>query len=521
MLRGARGWRWPKGLAGLAEIRLVSDDQLMKPKDLSRAESALWGAFARGDMVDLRAGDDALDDLGQAVGWGPERTIRAEVVAALLLGACPQQPGRVAAIRIAGARITGTLDISGGNVGVVLWLEGCRLDQKANLREAACKSVDLQGCELNGFDARRLNLTGHLSMQNCVCRGQPVDLADAHVSGIVNLSGTHMLNPAGGALWAGGLSVDGSLFARNGFVAEGEVRLTGAHLSGGLFLQGARLSNPSAEALSGDYITVDRVMACTEGFTAHGAVRLRNAQINGTLSFEGAILAGEKVALSCSGARVERLRLTPSAPMTGTLALGYAQLGNIEDDPRTWPSDIYLNGATYDAIRHPRNQLDVNDRLSWVSRDGLGYRPQPYEQLAAFYRRIGHDDDARRVLLARQRHRRTTLKPLGRAWGHLLDWTVGYGYRPWLAVLWLAILLTAGTATFAIARPLPVAGGPILHFNPFIYTLDLLTPIGVFGLRNAFTPAGGTQWLAYALTAAGWILATTVIAGVTRSIAGR
>jgi len=92
------------------------------------------------------------------------------------------------------------------------------------------------------------------------------------------------------------------------------------------------------------------------------------------------------------------------------------------------------------------------------------------------------------VLLARQHRRLTTLKPLGPVWGHLLDWTVGYGYRPWLAALWLAVLLAAGTVTFAITRALPVAGGPILHFNPFIYTLDLLTPIGVFGLRNAFTP---------------------------------
>ena len=493
----------------------------MKPKDLSQTENALWAAFAHGGMVDIRTGDDALDDPVQAESWGPERTIRAEIVAALLLGGCPQRPGYVAAVRVAGARISGSLDLSGGNVGVPLRLEGCRLDQAANLREATCKSVDLLRSELNGFDARRLTLTGHLTIENCACRNQPVSLSDAHVSGIVNLNGTHLLNPAGAALLAGGLSIDGSLFARRGFVAEGDFRLTGAYLTGGLFLEGARLNNPDADALSGDYITVGRIVACTEGFIAHGAVRLRNAQMNGGLSFEGAILAGEKVALSCSGAHIQRLRLTPAAPMTGALGLGYAQLGDIQDDPKTWPPDIYLNGATYDAIRHPQNQLDVTDRLSWVSRDGLGYRPQPYEQLAAFYRRIGHDDDARRVLLARQRHRRTTLKLTGRAWGYLLDWTVGYGYRPWLAALWLAVLLTAGTVTFTVIRPLPVAGGPVLHFNPLIYALDLLTPIGVFGLRDAFTPAGATQWLAYALTAAGWILATTVIAGVTRSLAGR
>jgi len=45
-----------------------------------------------------------------------------------------------------------------------------------------------------------------------------------------------------------------------------------------------------------------------------------------------------------------------------------------------------------------------------------------------------------------------------------------------------------------------------------------LIPIGAFGLRTAYAPAGAAQWLADALIAAGWILATAVIAGITRTI---
>ncbi|SDI58003.1 hypothetical protein SAMN05421505_1757, partial [Sinosporangium album] len=74
-----------------------------------------------------------------------------------------------------------------------------------------------------------------------------------------------------------------------------------------------------------------------------------------------------------------------------------------------------------------------------------GHHPQPYEQLATWYRRIGHEPDARRVMLAKQRQHRTTLRPTGRAWGRLLDAIVGYGYRPWQAALWAAVLLTTGT----------------------------------------------------------------------------
>ena len=55
----------------------------------------------------------------------------------------------------------------------------------------------------------------------------------------------------------------------------------------------------------------------------------------------------------------------------------------------------------------------------------------------------------------KQRHRRGTLNLPGRVAGRLLDVTVGYGYRPWLAAVWLVLLQTAGTVAFAPDRPLP------------------------------------------------------------------
>jgi hypothetical protein len=58
---------------------------------------------------------------------------------------------------------------------------------------------------------------------------------------------------------------------------------------------------------------------------------------------------------------------------------------------------------------------------SLVRSDCAASQPQPYEQLAEFYRRAVHDDDVRRVLLAKQRHRRTTLSAPGRPAGRPLD----------------------------------------------------------------------------------------------------
>jgi hypothetical protein len=181
---------------------------------------------------------------------------------------------------------------------------------------------------------------------------------------------------------------------------------------------------------------------------------------------------------------------------------------------------VLLEGFVYGSIRSEAvsRRDDVVRRLAWIRRTP-GYTPQPYEQLAGWYRKIGHDDDARRVLLAKQRHRRRTLHPAGRAWGHLLDVTVGYGYRPWLAGLWLSALTLLGTLTFGAHTPTPTKPGEGPPFRAFIYTLDLLIPIGGLGQRGAYYWTGGTaQWLAYALIAIGWMLTTAVVAGVTRTL---
>jgi hypothetical protein len=51
-----------------------------------------------------------------------------------------------------------------------------------------------------------------------------------------------------------------------------------------------------------------------------------------------------------------------------------------------------------------------------------------------------------------------------------------------------------------------------------IYTLDLLLPVVDLGQKHAFDPGGAEQWFSYVLIAAGWLLATTIAAGVARVI---
>jgi hypothetical protein len=467
--------------------------------DLSQAERAVRDAFGHGHWTDLSGADDPV--------------VRAEVLASLLLHPAEPSDGEVPALRLRGARITGVLDIAFGTVTAPLQLDACTLEGGPDLTGASTRSVELTGCTLPGLSARLARVEGDLRVSGCRVRGCLL-VKNATVTGSASLSASHLANPGGRAVDGGGFVVGGGLVGRRGMRAEGSIRIIGARIEGGVLLEGARISNPGGVALCADELITTRLL-CSH-LDADGEVQLRNAKVSGEASLHGAKLRAGVKAVRARGLSAAELFLTP-ASVQGMVDLSRARIGALRDSAATWPPLLRLDGLSYDHLI-PFDDVDARRRCAWLTRDVDEYRPQPYEQLAAYYRRLGHDHDARRVLLAKQRVRRSTLRLPARAGGHLLDLLVGYGYRPWLAAVWLLVLLGAGTTVFHSHPPLALDPGHQPHFDAFVYTVDLLIPIGAFGLRAAYDPAGWTRWVAYALIAAGWILATALVAGVSRSV---
>ncbi|MET9403592.1 oxidoreductase [Kitasatospora sp. NPDC002965] len=501
---------------------------------LSEPERRLWDACPTGSVVDLRSGEGSADDPAGGAAWGDGRTVRAEAITAALL-AGPGPGGPVRALRLTGARVTGHLDLGGIVSGCELRFEGCHFEEQVVLRDASLRSTALTGCRIPGLDGWLLKVDGNLFFEDSVFDGR-LTLTRAHITGELRLSGAHLTateltapgpGPAGGpdpargpdvwALWAGGLVIEGGCFARKGFRSRGGLRLVGARFNGGLFMERARIDNPGGDALTGDDLSASTVVL-SDGFTATGSIRLPGAVIRSRLSLDSAVLNGGAVALAAVRLTTGDLQLTPAAPPTGAVDLQDAQAVVLHDNEHSWPADTRLDGFTYTSIQAPAaGPGPVADRLAWLARL-QGYSPQAYEQLASWYRRIGHEDDARRVLLAKQRRRRPTLGPPGRLWSRLLDVTVGYGYRPWQAVLWLLGLALLGALVFGQGTPHEVKRGESVPFSPLVYTLDLLIPIGGLGQRTAWYWTGPQQWFGYTLIAIGWLLTTAVISGISRTL---
>ncbi|WP_433331770.1 hypothetical protein [Spirillospora sp. CA-294931] len=480
---------------------------MTEPPGLNDAERRLWRAFPTGTPVVL--GDDRPD------GPLPDRIVRAEVIGQLLLGACATRDGFVPAVRLRGAYVVGRLDLTGGTVPHELSLQFCRLVEIPKLANCETRQLRFSDCRMPGFDGGGLRADGYLSLSRSVIEGE-LGLSRAQLLGGLRMNEATVTAtaPDRWAIFGGGLLVEVGCYMRDCEITGG-VRFVGARMNGGLWMEGTRLVNPGRLAMDAQNMVVENTAEFSRDFHALGTMRLRSARFNGILSFSKATLdagADDRMALHASHLHCDELLLWPIEKIRGRVSLSYSRIQLIMDHPSIWPDELYLNGLVYETLRGG----ELTDRLEWISRD-KEFHLQPYEQLATWFHGVGHDNLARRVQLAKMRTRRRRLRPIPKAWNYMLDWTVGYGYRPWLAFAWFAALVAFGTTVFSINEPKPVkepAERPVFH--AFVYTLDLLIPIDTFGQQQAFDPVGWSRWVAYALVATGWVLATALIAGVTR-----
>jgi hypothetical protein len=388
-------------------------------------------------------------------------------------------------VHLLGARIGGALDLTGGHF------------------------INPGGTALS---AEWLSVEHGMVCQDGFIASGEVRIDGASIGGQFNLTGGQLTNPGGMALNARQLTVGQSMYCRAGFTADGEVNLIGARVGRALDLDGGHFTNPGARALHANRITVEQAMLCRNGFVAIGEVRLIRAKIDGWLDFSGASLNNrEGTALDLRGADVEELNLWLAEAPAGIVDLTNTHVGVLNDDQACWPIALRLRGFTYETLQS--DQISVRDRIRWLARHVGGYTPQVYDQLAAAYRRAGDEQAARRVGISKQWRRRSPLNPLN--W--LLYATVGYGYRTWLAAVWLVILLVPGSRVFTVANAhhLMQADPNAPAFHPVAYTLDLLLPVINLGQRVAFTPRSWALYWSWALIGAGWILTTAVVTALT------
>ncbi|MEU2427324.1 hypothetical protein ABZ619_41090 [Streptomyces sp. NPDC007851] len=404
----------------------------------------------------------------------------------------------------------GVLDLTSATIGYEIDFDSCSFSESVSLRHATTLAVYLSGSHLPELSAEALTCPG-LDMRNAVVEGN-IWIQGSNITLDLNLDRAHV----GGGI-NGNLLTIGSWFnGRFGLSVGKWLALASARI-GGIDLRQADIGRAEDKpAFGAQLLTCDTLWA-SEIRVAHGMI-LTGARINGEALFSQAVVSDvspDQPAIRLDEIHARRLDITTAQTDTKSVSLRGATIGKLIDRAQEGPL-VDLDALTYERLE-PLPPRSTRTRLAWLRTSLNGqYLPHPYEQLAAAYRALGHDGEARRVLRAKYRHHRSTLPWATKIWDWLQDVVAGYGYRPALAGGWLIILTLLGTVVFSISEPRPADPGHGPAFNSSIYTLDLLLPIIDFGQEKAFLPQSGLQWFTYVLIASGWILATTLVAGLTR-----
>jgi hypothetical protein len=449
-------------------------------------------------------------------------------------------------------------------------MHGCLFEGPLTMEAVQANSLDLRGSRLGFIQAYGAHVSGRLDLTDTAIAGGGarglnadgivVDSAlfaarmtvDGRV-GLVNgtireqfvLQDARLRNRGGIALNVGGLHVGRSLIA-GGMEADGQVRMPGVRIDSALVLDGASLTNPQDVALFAESANVASDISA-QGLTAQGSVMLRGGRVGGSVRLRGASLqaAGQPVLradrMTIGGSlylgdgfatagevRLTGTRVSGHLDLNGTrsadalLTLYATRVDSVREGEEPWPARLNLEGFVYRDLspyRPARERIRLLARQVNAAGQPGGYRAQPYEQLAAYYRGLGHDEEARTVLLAKERTRRRTMPWMRRIPAWILDAAVGYGYRPLRAVGWAVGLLTFATVFFAHYRPVRVQTDDKAAYNPLLYAADQLVPLVRFGQAGVFQSRGFAAAVAAALSLIGWAFSIAIAAAVTRTLA--
>lgn len=411
-------------------------------------------------------------------------------------------------VRLFGAKIGGDLDCSGAkfiHAGGALSLDGAEIAGDVKFIKVEIKGrIGFPGATIGGdldFEKTEITKGGVEGEEDCIFTAEgakiegtvffvnqfrvegQVSLIGATVGGDLDFRSAEFHAPGSDAISAHRAKISGDVIFGDGFQADGEVSFYGAMIGGDLNCKDAKFSNRGGDALSAESAKIERSVNLHKGLDLRGCLNLQNGELRRRLDLRGLSTSEET-----------------------TLNLRSTAVGSIQDDEATWGSadSLRLDGFTYERF-HTEGPVEAERWIKWLQQQPRArFIPQPYEQLALVLRRMGHERDAKRVMIAKNqdRARFTKFGDQGWWWYNFFGRAIGYGYAPWrafvgsLAMILIGFLLfslgsndlispTKETAyekdakgTFVVdARGKRLVSKEYPAFSPFFYSLEAFTPL--------------------------------------------
>ena len=516
--------------------------ELIRLKPYSPAEEKLLSGSALGERTII--GDGTVPNADT-----PDVSIRADLIRELLLSTNSQAPLHEKGIRLRGARITGRLDLQGVDCSHDLTLTQCYLEKPPSFLNARIRGLHLSGSTCPGLIADNAQFEGSVFLRRGFISTGEISMPGARISGDLQICDARLSSDQPACVFAASIRVEGSVFLGDYPYDDAESEL---HSKGALIFSSAKVAQ--------------------DFYIKNCAITPEGGKFKNPLFLDGEE-SGSLTALSLARAEIGGVLFSKKNQISGgAVNLSGAQTRRLNDEPvgDTAGYPIRLNGFTYQDFSEEAD-THVNARLDWLERRPslMEFSAQPYEQLARVLNEIGHREDARTVLMRKERLQRASQRDLIRAskvrlWrlpmlaivDRVLRWMIGYGYQPAYAVVW-AVVLIGGLAMFfqktwdagdfaPNAPPVLIskdwisatqthpenpavfwsdpnqAGKDYETFNSIAYAADLVIPIVNLGQEAAWAPSTSRSWwgrqgwwMRWFAKAIGWVLTALAAAAVT------
>jgi hypothetical protein len=315
-------------LLGLAKKKFAA-------RNLTAAEETLFRAAESGEEASALTGDDKQDDPSAAGKWPESRVIEAECLVWLCTNREASAIVTYRGIQIVGMRIDGNLDLENAQITFPFLTTNCAFTGSILLRTARMRSLCLLNCSVKALNGNGAHIEGNVFLRGGFKAEGEVKFTAATIGGDLDFDGAQLTNPQGYALIADGANINGSVTLRQ-TKAVGQVSVAGAVISRNLSCIGAQLSNPkpSGCALNADGAKINGSVFLRYGFKAVGEVNFVSATIGSNLDCSGALLTTpHRTVLSADGVKIEGGVFLRNAFTFGALSLvGAAIGGDLECD---------------------------------------------------------------------------------------------------------------------------------------------------------------------------------------------
>jgi hypothetical protein len=419
-----------------------------------------------------------------------ENTIRGTLLRVLITGGTPECGLSNFGVWLRGAWITGPLFLFYVKAHGPTMLTKCVFEEEPFLHQAHFQVVNLSGSTMPGLNAPYMTVETAFSIAD-ITATRTINLAGANIGGQLNCTGasldggqmeeetTEKWRPS---VFAQGIKIGSNLILK-GTTAFGAIDLNSAKILGQLSVEDSDIDGKSGNSISAQDIEVGGGLYF-EKLRAKGTIDLNCAKVIGPFQVQASHFDGQGSFALCGqrmtvrgwflwqGINPERLE-AKDHPIKGEVHLVEAHLDTLADDVESWPPELNLIGLTYDRIRMTRNF--VRARLLWLANgsvsDGI-FHPEPYTQLAKVLFAVGHDREAKKILMEREtllnkwalqnlrdmRKENSVLifeNPLidaqiflAEVWFKIIGLLAGHGYAP-IRALWAMVGLIVLTSCLA------------------------------------------------------------------------